>query len=222
MVQNECSAAVRRQSDRLPRTGNVVIGELTVLRPVALDDLPVMEAWDRDPAITALMGKRYEQTSVYEWYRSMHKERSSRALAIETLDGDLIGGLELADLNWRERAAELRICIGEKAYWNRGYGTDALQGALQLAFMAYRLNRIYLRVFITNERAVHVYERVGFRKEALLPPCARRQDPAPVLLMAMKSHQWAGTMGRGELTTAPGDHIMVVNNRISKSVDAEE
>lgn len=167
-----------------------VVGAATVLRPVQSGDLVAIEAWDNDPTITALMGRNYIQTSVQQWYRSLTKGRICRAWAIETKERRLIGELELANVNWRAGDAELRICIGEKDCWNKGFGTDAIASALQLAFESYGLQSIYLRVFATNSRAVRVYERFGFRRKAVLQPSSRREDPGPVLLMTLSRPCW--------------------------------
>jgi len=169
---------------------NPLVGAVTIMRPVAAHDLPVLEAWDEDPEIIALMGRKYADRSTTDWFRSLQGRRTCRAWVIMTHDQRLIGELELAEINWRAGTAELRICIGEKDCWSHGFGTDAIQSALRMAFGHYELRSIYLRVFATNERAVRVYQRLGFRKEAILTPSSRREDPAPVLLMSLTRQRW--------------------------------
>lgn len=167
-----------------------VTGERTVLRQVTDTDLPVLQQWDADPAIIALMGRKFEQTDAREWLKSVSTWHGCRAWAIETLEGRLIGELELAHLNWRTGDAELRVCIGEPDCWGQGYGTDALRSALDVAFTHLGLRTVYLRVFASNARAVHVYERLGFRKQAVLQPSSRRADPSAVYLMNVTRERW--------------------------------
>ncbi len=38
----------------------------------------------------------------------------------------LIGSLAFTNIDWRNRSSEFGIMIGEKAYWNQGYGTEAV------------------------------------------------------------------------------------------------
>ncbi len=174
-----------------------LVGERTVMRPVKPEDLPFLEAWDRDPEITALMGRKFEETDVRQWYRELSASRNNRALAIETREGGrLIGELELAQLNWRTGTAELRICIGAKDCWDKGYGSDALRTALRVAFDGYELRSVYLRVYASNARAVRVYERLGFRRDAVLQPSARRDDPSPVILMTLTRERWERTLSQ--------------------------
>lgn len=184
----------KETKDKKPRKTDAdldrVVGRLTVLRRVTAADLPMLQAWDVDPAIVELMGRKYADLDIADWYRSLNSDRTCRTWAIESLEGRLIGELELAHLNWRNGSTELRICIGDKDYWGHGYGTDAMRAAMWAAFTGMGLNSVYLRVFVTNARAIRVYEKLGFRRQALLEPSIRRQDPAAVLLMNLTRERW--------------------------------
>lgn len=167
-----------------------VHGQLTTLRPLMRDDIPQVEAWDNDPEIAALMGSQPLRETPQEWYHRTLTDRSCRALAIETKDGRLIGTVMLAEINWRSKTAEVRICIGYKECWGAGYGSDALRTVLGLAYEAWGLSSVYLRVFLTNERAIRCYARCGFRRVGVLAASHRRADPSKVLLMALSRERW--------------------------------
>ena len=55
--------------------------------------------------------------------------------------------------------------IGEKAYWSKGYGSDAVATLVRFGFEEMNLNRIELRVFDFNERAQASYRKCGFVEE---------------------------------------------------------
>lgn len=165
-------------------------GTLAAIRPVQPEDLPTLKAWDEDPEIVELMGQKFPELQEEEWPRAALSRRNRRPMAIETQEGELIGEIELAQINWRTGAAEMRICIGEKGYWGLGFGHEALELLLGYAFSGLGLFQVYLRVFATNERAIRLYERTGFRREAILPPCRRRGDPSSVVLMSINRVQW--------------------------------
>jgi RimJ/RimL family protein N-acetyltransferase len=74
-------------------------------------------------------------------------------------------------IDWRNRSAELGLFIGEKTFWNAGYGTDAVRTLVRWGFRQLNLNRVFLRVFEDNAGAIRCYEKVGFRQEGRL-----RQD----------------------------------------------
>lgn len=55
--------------------------------------------------------------------------------------------------------------IGEKSYWNKGYGTEAVRLLAKHGFHTINLHRIYLRVLENNLRAIRAYEKAGFTHE---------------------------------------------------------
>jgi len=60
------------------------------------------------------------------------------------------------------------IMIGEKEFWNLGYGTDAIETLLRYLFYELAMNRVYLIADERNARALHCYEKLGFKKEGIL------------------------------------------------------
>jgi RimJ/RimL family protein N-acetyltransferase len=57
--------------------------------------------------------------------------------------------------------------IGDKNYWNQGYGQEATRLLLDYGFNLLNLNSIMLGVFSFNQRAIKAYRRVGFREIGL-------------------------------------------------------
>ena len=58
--------------------------------------------------------------------------------------------------------------LGEKDYWAKGYGTDAIVTLLRFAFHEMNLNWVWLHVFEFNERAMVCYQKCGFKEEGRL------------------------------------------------------
>ena len=81
------------------------------------------------------------------------------------MDPRLIGGVDLRPSSQENREATLGITIGDKAVWDGGYGTDTMRTICRFGFEMMNLHRIQLEVYAGNERARHVYEKVGFRLE---------------------------------------------------------
>lgn len=150
----------------------------------------MMEVWDQDDEVTRFSGRKFGTESSEEWLRRYIRSNRTRAVAVETLEGQLIGDLELEEINWRAGSAELRITLGEKQYWNHGYGTDAVLLALYLAFIGLRLNLVYLRVYVSNPRAIRCYQKCGFGREGLLRAGSRRVATEDVLLMSIKREDY--------------------------------
>ncbi|MBI2626471.1 MAG: GNAT family N-acetyltransferase [Candidatus Nealsonbacteria bacterium] len=81
---------------------------------------------------------------------------------------ELIGTCGLHEIDFKNDTARLGIIIGKKEHWNEGYAREAIRALLGFAFNAMNLHKIYLNVFVTNGKAVHLYAQVGFRIEGTL------------------------------------------------------
>lgn len=80
----------------------------------------------------------------------------------------LIGDVAIMDMdNPKNRSGSFRIAI-DTHLAGRGYGTEATELMLDFGFGILNLHRIQLDVYTINERAIHVYEKVGFKREGVL------------------------------------------------------
>lgn len=76
-----------------------------------------------------------------------------------------IGIVSLINIDYKNRNAECIIDIGEKNYWGKGYGSEGMKLILDYAFLELNLHRVSLKVFSFNDRAIHVYRKIGFQQE---------------------------------------------------------
>ncbi|MBE3577450.1 MAG: GNAT family N-acetyltransferase [Limnochordales bacterium] len=143
----------------------VLIGKMVKLRPLLPQDLPLIVASARDPQIQRLVDGAYPSSlaECAPWFNALKANRNHKHFAIIAPDNRFIGDIELDSISWRRREGELRICICNPNYWNRGLGTDAVATLAAYAFDQLHLRLIYLRVYRENRRAIRCYEKVGFR-----------------------------------------------------------
>ncbi|WP_407400202.1 GNAT family N-acetyltransferase [Treponema sp.] len=87
---------------------------------------------------------------------------------IDLASEKLIGSVGLDSIDSLNATAELGIVIGDKDYWNKGYGAEAITLILDYGFRRLNLHSVFLHVYSFNERAVHCYERIGFKKAGVL------------------------------------------------------
>lgn len=183
----------------------MILGQNVRLRPLERDDLPRSAAWLADPevreGIALFMPLSIEDET--KWFEEMKKrDRELQILAIDartpgaastgSAHGWLhIGSMGLNEIDWRIRAAELGIMIGDKHYWSQGYGTDAVRTLVGFGFNELNLNRIFLRVFDFNRRAVRCYEKVGFVLEGRLRQGHySRGRYCDLLIMGLLREEW--------------------------------
>ena len=157
----------------------MILGQRIRLRPIEKDDLARYVKWFADPELRGYLDGHLPMGQAQEekWFEQSlaAKDRNTQSWAIDAQPADMavgpwvhIGGCGLHEIEWRHRWAELGIVIGSRDYWGRGYGTDAVQTLTRWAFDTLNLNRVYLRVFADNARAIHCYEKVGYQHEGRL------------------------------------------------------
>ena len=179
----------------------MMLGQRVRLRPVEKDDLPRFVKWFSDPDVRANLAMHLPMNQAQEerWYERNQTAGDTQAWAIDAQPADMavgpwvhIGSCGFHDIQWRHRNGEIGIAIGARDYWNRGYGTDAVQTLVAWGFYTLNLNRIFLRVFADNDRAIRCYEKVGFQHEGRL-----REDNfsngayRDTLLMGVLRSDWA-------------------------------
>jgi len=150
-------------------------GQLVNLRALTDNDIKASADFMNDPEIIlnledeAPMPQSYEtQKEWFEKMRKNQKEYSNFFWAIETKDGRFIGGCGVNRMDRKNRHAQVGIFIGDREYLGKGYGTDAMKVLLEFLFDEYNVNKVKLKVFGFNHRAIKSYEKCGFHKEATL------------------------------------------------------
>ncbi len=93
--------------------------------------------------------------------------RNGASFAIEA-DGQLIGQCSLFNFDDTAHTCELGIAIGDKAYWGKGYGREAVGLLLEYAFRYRNLRRVFLRTDGQNIRGQRAYRACGFVEEGRL------------------------------------------------------
>jgi RimJ/RimL family protein N-acetyltransferase len=152
----------------------VIYGDRIRFRAPEKEDIPMFVDWLNDPEVRAGLVLFLPMSVAKEehWFENMLKRpQEEQPLTIEVQDEggwNPIGNVGLFGFNYIARSAEAGIMIGEKAYWDQGYGTEAMKLLLKHGFETLNLNRISLQVFTNNPRAVRCYEKVGFVLEGRL------------------------------------------------------
>ena len=155
----------------------MIFGDRIRFRAVERADLSAFLKWVNDPEVLRGIGiyLPFSMEDEEEWFEAMRKRSpDEHNFAIEVVNTDsegdqeqwkLIGSCGFFNLDQRNRSTEFGIMIGEKAYWNQGYGTESVRLLCQHGFHTLNLHRIYLRVLETNPRAIRAYEKAGFTHE---------------------------------------------------------
>jgi diamine N-acetyltransferase len=155
----------------------MIFGDRIRFRAVEKEDLPLFVKWLNDPEVRRgiLLHNPVSQTEENGWYeRMLQRPVDEHVMVIDVKESltepgednwKIIGSLAFDQIDWHIRAAEMGILIGDKTYWNQGYGTEAVRLLCLHGFNTLNLNRIYLHVFENNPGAIRAYEKAGFIHE---------------------------------------------------------
>ena len=159
----------RRNRPEHSNQGNFIIeGTKVVLRQKRIEDAFHDYQWRIDPELSKLdatfpLRIRYKEFVRFSLDEIEYPGRRSKRLAIDTKDGVHIGNCMYYDLDERRGQTELGIMIGDRDYWNGGYGTDAVVTLAEHIFKTISsINKIYLHTLDWNDRARKSFAKAGF------------------------------------------------------------
>jgi len=160
------------------------------LRDKKLADAPDDYAWQTDPELAQLDAVPPLTTTFTQYLSNyaneLHYPSSSRhPFAVETLDGKHIGNCVYYGVDEGKGEAEVGILIGDRDYWDDGYGTDAVIALANYIFRRTRLNRLYLKTLNDNYRAQKCFKKCGFTPYGHVD-----RDGFHFVLMELRRKQW--------------------------------
>ncbi len=173
-----------------PLKGDVITGNKVRLREKKLADARNDYRWQSDAELARLDAARtlVLPFSVYllDYATEIHRPRFNRyPLAIETVEGKHIGNCTCYDISKRKGEAQLGIMIGDRDYWDKGYGADTITTITNHIFMTTDFNRLYLKTLDWNLRAQKCFQRCGFT------PCGEmKRNGHNFLFMELKREAW--------------------------------
>ncbi|HZK17280.1 MAG: GNAT family protein [Anaerolineaceae bacterium] len=158
----------------------ILYAERIRLRASEREDIPLFLKWVNDPDVCENLEQTTVLNRVHEeaWFENVSKGPSEELPLVievrqetENAEGNgwvAIGNIALIDIHQVNRSAEIGIMIGEKNYWDRGFGTEAMRRMCQYGFDELNLHRIFLRVFEGNQRGIKAYQKAGFVYEGTM------------------------------------------------------
>ncbi len=149
----------------------MISSDVILLRTPVKEDSDLYFKWINDKKLVEFNSvfKPISEKEHAEWFTKIFTIKDMKVFSIiEKNTNKLIGSCSLRKINEIQECAELQIRLGESAFRNRGYGTEAVRLLVYYGFNTLNLNKIYLYVFENNIRAVKAYEKNNFKKEKLI------------------------------------------------------
>jgi RimJ/RimL family protein N-acetyltransferase len=175
-----------------------ISGKNVVLRDKTMEDAGDDYRWESDPEL-ARLDATSPVSGTFARYLTDYAEElrnpfsSSCRFGVDTLDGKHIGNCAYYNISERHAETELGIMIGDRDYWNKGYGVDVITALLDYIFENTRMKRVYLKTLADNYRAQTCFRKSGFKPYVRLV-----RDGHDFLFMEILRREWlmARTEGR--------------------------
>ena len=138
------------------------------LRPLEREDLHFVHQLDNNASVMRYWFEEHFETfaelsALYDEH--IHDQRERR-FVVEAR-GESAGLVELVEIDHVHRRAEFQIIIMPE-HQGRGLATRASRLALDYGFSVLNLHKMYLIVDSEDQRAIHVYDKLGFVVESRL------------------------------------------------------
>jgi len=147
----------------------MMIGEKTLLRALEDRDVELLRRWRNHPDLLKYQCSDIpvSERSQRRWYESYEANPAYRIFIIENKENQPVGYTILKNLDHKNRQAEIGLYL-DPAQQGKGYGKDAFLTLIRFGFHELNLHRMYLQVFDFNDKAIKMYEKIGFQIEGKL------------------------------------------------------
>jgi len=169
----------------------IIIDGKIKLRGKRLSDARNDYLWQTDPELaeldaTSLLTISFQQYLLdYTNELSRYSNPTRHLFAVETLDGKHIGNCVYYNINKAKGEAEVGVVIGDRNYWDEGYGTDAMAALVKHVFLKTNLKCLYLKTLDSNKRAQKCFKKCSF-----VPYGHMSRDGYNFVLMELSRERW--------------------------------
>lgn len=148
---------------------HMIEGKRIILRPITIDDVDLCTKWTQDIDVVKHViqeTKTYEEE--LEWLKGLEDTPTEHVFVIIVEETDTpIGTCAVHEVSKDELTADqegmsVGIMIGEKDFWGKGYGSEAIDLVTEYAHTKLGAQRVWLTVDTVHDRAIRAYEKVGF------------------------------------------------------------
>ncbi|MFD9607547.1 GNAT family N-acetyltransferase [Streptomyces sp. NPDC059970] len=175
------------ETDREPCWRGRKIG----LAPVDVDDAELIHSWRSDPVAAHEIGFWPRSLSALRERVERDRDDQDRDDFLVLLsDGTPIGHIALVDQDIADGTAEVHLLL-DSHYRGQGYGTDALDALVDLAFGELPMHRVQAVTHTANTAALTVLAKAGFVQEGVRrSACLHRGRRYDLAVLSLLRDEW--------------------------------
>lgn len=141
------------------------------LREIDREDMIIINSWRSSKELIDYLGApfRYINKEVdFKWFENYMQNRGTNIrCTILNEEEQVLGLVSLTNIDRMNQTAVFHIMIGDNTHRDKGIGSYATNEILRHAFYDMNLNRVELSVLESNNRAIALYDKLGFKKEGI-------------------------------------------------------
>lgn len=176
----------------------MIQGEKIRLRPYRPEDADPLWASIHNELFNKLTGTHgtFTRQMIDNYVANQVKadDESRASFIIEPIENPHAAGeVVINNINHDNNSGDIRISLFDESHLNMGYGSEAMCLMVNYGFEVLKLHRIALGVYDFNPRAIHVYEKMGFRREGVLRDAlCWNGEYVDEIAMSILEHEWEG------------------------------
>ena len=161
-----------KMKNRKTLSNPFLIGDKIYLRPHKIEDLDTWHKWFNDPEVNVFLAHGVFPNTYRgqkQFFENMYERKSDLQLAIVDKKKDiLVGTTGIHSINLINRNGDISIIIGNKDYWGRSFGKEAVSLLLSHGFKKLNLHKITAGMVSENIGSYKLFKSLGFTEEARL------------------------------------------------------
>ena len=162
-------------------------------RNLELADAENLLEWRNSDSVAPFMfnDRSIQLDEHLSWVRqSLHDEPTS-ARRIFVADDQPIGFFSLTSIDNTNRSCVWGGYLAPNVPRGKGYGKAMMDESLRIAFDERGMHRVVVEAIVGNDRAISLYESVGFRREGILRDRAQQSHGyVDVVVMGILEFEW--------------------------------
>lgn len=144
--------------------------ERLIFRKIQISDVTdKYVAWLNDPTVNRFLEVRLEKQTkkICENYvKKIIESKTEHLMGIfDKKNNNHIGNIRISNINQYYLSAELGVLIGDKSYWGKGYGVEAIKTTTKWAFEKCGLRRLEAGCIDLNVSSLRAFMKCGYRIE---------------------------------------------------------
>jgi len=153
-----------------PAALETIVGDKIILRPITMEDTPLIVKWRNTESVRSNFIYRGEFTEAVHTNWMNTKVASGEVvqyIIVDRQSGHSVGSVYFRDINHEYSSAEYGMFIGEAEARGKGIGSEAARIFSDFGFEKLGLHRISLRILGDNEASINSCRKAGFDTEGL-------------------------------------------------------